>query len=94
MAALVKLEGVSTRAADNLSGDESPSQLASSVVATADTETGILTITTTAATARRAERVAAAFARGLRDYLSDQSKIELRLQIRGLERQIAEMPDR
>jgi len=93
MAALVKLEGVSTRAADNLSGDESPSQLASSVVATADTDTGILTITATAPTARRAERVAAAFARGLRDYLADQSRIELRLQIRGLEQQIAEMPD-
>ena len=93
MAALVKLEGVSTRAADNLSGDESPSELASSVVATADTDTGILTITATAPTARRAERIAAAFARGLRDYLADQSRIELRLQIRGLEQQIAGMAE-
>ena len=40
-------------------------------------------------TARRAERMAAAFARGLKDYLADQSRIDLRLQIRGLEQQIA-----
>lgn len=92
MAALVTLEGASSRAADLLPGNESPSALASTVDAAADTDTGILTITARAATAQRAERVAAAFARAIKDYLADQSRGELRLQIRSLERQLGELP--
>jgi Mrp family chromosome partitioning ATPase/capsular polysaccharide biosynthesis protein len=92
MAALVALDGVSERAAKQLPGDPSPDELASAVSATANTDTGILTVTAQAPNARGAERIAAAFARALRDYLGDQRRAELRLQIRAIERQIGELP--
>jgi Mrp family chromosome partitioning ATPase/capsular polysaccharide biosynthesis protein len=91
MAAFATLNGVSSRAAESLDGDESPEELAATVEAIADEETGILTISADAPTARRAERVAGAFARALRAYLMDQQRRELRVRIRAFQDQLAEL---
>ena len=93
IAALATLEEVAERAATLLKSDVDPEVLAADVAATSDSETGILTITATAETAKRAERLADAFARGLRDYLGDQRRQSIRQQIKALERQIEAIPD-
>jgi Mrp family chromosome partitioning ATPase len=92
MAALVGLEGVSGRAIDHLPGHPNAEALTSSVVASADEETGILTITANASTRKAAERRAVAFAKALQDYMRDQRNTELRVQMRSLERQLAALP--
>ena len=92
IAIFATLDEVAERAAKRLRSDRDPQALAGSIVATADADTGILTITATARTGKRAERVADAFARALTDYLGDQKRHELHLQISALERQIRELP--
>ena len=92
IAALVTLEEVAKRASDELHSSQDPQQLAVDVSASANTETGILTITATAPTAGRSERVAAAFATALRGYLKHQEAQSLRLQIRAFQRQINALP--
>ena len=92
IAALVTLEEVAKRAADDLHSRPDPETLTAAIAATADTDTGILTITATAPTAGRAERLADAFATALRGYLRDQEQRTLRQQIRALEDQIDALP--
>jgi succinoglycan biosynthesis transport protein ExoP len=89
---LATLEQVAERAATLLKSDVDPEVLAADVAATADSETGILTITATADRAKRAERLADAFARGLRDYIGDERRQSIRQQIKTLERQIEAIP--
>ncbi len=86
------LDAVAERAAERLHSDQAPNVLAQGIVATADTDTGILTITATARTGARAERVANAFARSLADYLDDQRRSDLQRQIKVLERQLEHLP--
>ena len=93
IAALVTLEQVADRAAQILGGNVDSAKLAADVSASADTETGILTITAAADGGRRAERVADAFARGLRDYLDDQRRQSLQTQIRTLRGQLEGIPE-
>jgi Mrp family chromosome partitioning ATPase/capsular polysaccharide biosynthesis protein len=92
IAIFATLDSVAERAAERLDSDRAPNVLAESIDASADTETGILTITATARTGARAERVANAFARSLTDYLGDQRRGDLNRQIKVLERQIDELP--
>jgi capsular exopolysaccharide synthesis family protein len=93
IAALVPLEEVAERAAKDLKSHVDPEVLAADVQASADSETGILTITATANAGRRAERVAQAFASGLMDYLDNQRRESVQQQIRALQRQIEGLPD-
>ncbi len=72
IAIFTTLDEVAERAAERLHTDQEPNVLSESIDASADTETGILTITATAGRGPRAERVAKAFALSLTDYLNDQ----------------------
>ncbi len=92
IAIFVTLDDVAKRAAKQLNSRQVPSVLAESIEASADTDTGILTISATARTGNRAERVAGAFAGALTDYLKDQRRSELQLQIKTLEEQIRRLP--
>ena len=92
IAIFTTLDDVAERAAERLHTDREPHALTESIDASADTETGILTITATAPRGPRAERVARAFALSLIDYLSDQRKDDLRAQIRVLEHELEELP--
>jgi len=92
IAIFATLDAVAERAAERLDSEQAPNVLAESIDASADTETGILTITATARTGARAERVANAFARSLTDYLDDQRRGDLNRQIKVLERQIEQLP--
>jgi Mrp family chromosome partitioning ATPase/capsular polysaccharide biosynthesis protein len=92
IAIFATLDDVAERAVERLGSEQTPQALAESISASADTETGILTITATARSGRRAERVAKAFALSLTDYLEDQRKAELRRQIEVLQEQVDELP--
>jgi capsular exopolysaccharide synthesis family protein len=92
IAELVTLEAVANRAANHLKGETDAEALAADVTAAADSETGILTITATGDTGRQAERLASAFAAGLRGFLEDQRHEELQTQIRALNRQLEALP--
>lgn len=93
IAIFATLDEVAKRAADRLPGEADPDVLVESIDASADTETGILTITATAPNGPRAERVAKAFARSLTDYLDDQRRNGIQLQISVLQRQLDRLPD-
>jgi capsular exopolysaccharide synthesis family protein len=92
IAIFATLDAVAQRAAERLDSPQAPSVLAEDVVASADTETGILTLTATARTGARAERVANAFARSLTDYLGDQRRSDLQRQIKVLEQELDDQP--
>jgi capsular exopolysaccharide synthesis family protein len=92
IAIFATLDDVAKRAAKRLPGDPDPTVLVESIEASADTETGILTITATARAGPRAEKIASAFARSLTDYLDDQRRNGLQLQIKVLERQLDRLP--
>jgi tyrosine-protein kinase len=92
IAIFATLDDVAERAADRLHTDQDPQALAGSIGASADTETGILTITATAGRGPRAERVAKTFALSLTDYLDDQRRADLRRQLKVLQHQIDAQP--
>ena len=93
IAIFATLDDVAKRAEKRLPGDQDPNVLVESIEASADTETGILTITATAPTGARAENVARAFARSLTDYLDDQRRNGIQAQIRVLERERDRLPE-
>ena len=92
IAIFATLDDVAERVAERLHTDQEPNALTESIDASADTETGILTITATTPRGPRAERVAKAFALSLIDYLNDQRNGDLRAQIRVLERELDALP--
>jgi Mrp family chromosome partitioning ATPase/capsular polysaccharide biosynthesis protein len=85
---LVTVEDVAKRARKRLGVRTAPSKLASTVEASADDRTSVLTITATADQPKAAERLADAFARGLSDYLIDQRNFQIKLDIGTLRKQL------
>jgi capsular exopolysaccharide synthesis family protein len=88
LATLVTFDDVTNRAVKKLDVDTDPEELASTVSAVADSQRSILTITATADTGPRAERVADAFAKALIGYMTDLRADEIRPEINSLREQL------
>jgi capsular exopolysaccharide synthesis family protein len=91
LAFLATIEGVTERAASELDGDTEADELRSVVQASADEQTGIVTITATADRPGEAERIADAVGVGFQDYLRDTRNREIKAQLGPLRRQLKQV---